>query len=232
MMKIFAKPWELLKGLFGLAFPMFRSGGTATADLPGAWVARGALLAVILAGLYMLNRSETLALKNVIPHRIGAYWLPLFAFCVYAMIWMGWWLYRLLNLEVAPVTSEYPDIDRAWSQVIESLARADISLDATPLFLVLGGSSSGEEVLFHAAGIKAQLKQVPKDPAEPLHVTANREGIWVTCPGASILGQQLLAFEGGADGHGEVTLDTLSEGSGNPFKTMGGGAGAGIQGKK
>ena len=51
MMKILAKPWELLKALFGLAFPMFRSGGTATAGSPGAWVARGVLLAVILAGL-------------------------------------------------------------------------------------------------------------------------------------------------------------------------------------
>jgi hypothetical protein len=233
MMKILAKPWELLKGLFGLAFPMFRGGGTATADVPGAWVARGALLAVILAGLYMLNRSETLALKNVIPHRIGAYWLPLFAFCVYAMIWMGWWLYRLLNLEVASVISEYQDIDRAWGQAIEAMRRADIHfdpkthLDATPLFLVLGGSSRGEEVLFHAAGIKALVKQVPRDPAEPLHVTANHEGIWVTCPGASILGQQLLALEDGGDGRGEVTLDTLSEGSSDPFKTMGGLAGGG-----
>ena len=144
----------------------------------------------------MLNRWERLALWNVIAHPVGKYWLPLFAFCVYAMIWMGWWLYRLLNLEAAPVTSEYPDIDRAWSQVLESLARADISLDATPLFLVLGGSSSGEEILFHATGIKALVKQVPKDPAEPLHVTANRESIWVTCPGASILGQQTPRIRG------------------------------------
>ncbi len=188
---------------------------------------------MILAGLYMLNQWEWLALYNLIPHRIGRYWLPSFAFFVYAMMWMGWWLYRLLNLEAAPVTSEYPDIDRAWSQAIEAMGRADIHfdpkihLDAPPLFLVLGGSTGGEEVLFHATAIKAQVKQVPRGPDEPLHVTANREGIWVTCPGASILGQQLLALEEGGDGRGEVTLDTLSEGSSDPFKTMGGPAGAG-----
>jgi type VI protein secretion system component VasK len=227
MMKILAIPWELLKWLFGLAFPMFRGGGSATAGSPGTWVARGALSAVVLAGLYSLNQWETLGLRNVVPGRIGAYWLPLFAFCLYAMLWLGWWLYRLLSLEVAPVASEYPDIDRAWSQALEALGRADIHLDATPLFLVLGGTSSGEEALFRATAIKAQVKQVPKDPAEPLHVTANRDGIWVTCPGASILGQQLLAGDGRDGGGTEVTLSTLSEPTGDTsaFGTMGAGGG-------
>ena len=114
----------------------------------------------------------------------------------------------------------------AWKEAVEALERAGIHLDHTPLFLVLGGCSSGEEALFQAAAIKAQVKQVPKDPAQPLHVTANTDGIWVTCAGASVLGQQLLALEAGADGGSEVSLETLSRGeSADPFKTMGMGGG-------
>jgi hypothetical protein len=227
MMKILAKPWELLRALFVLAFPMFRGGGTGSAATgsPGVWVARGILLAVVLAGLGLLNQSETLGLKRWIPYgRVGEFWLPLFAFCAYAMIWLGWLLYRVLGIEVGPVTSEFQDIDRAWSEALEALAQADIHLADTPLFLVLGWTSGGEEFLFHAAALKAQVKQVPQDPSKPLHVTANRDGIWVSCPGASLSGQQSLALGGGAGRLAEATLATLSEEPADPFQTMGMGA--------
>ena len=201
MIRILARPWELIKALFGLAFPMVRGvprGPGGAGDTPGTWVARGILLLAALAGLTVLNQWELLGLRRWIPYgRIGGYWLPLFASCLYAMIWVGWWLYRLLNLDVPPVVSEYPDIDRAWGQAVEALDRAEIHLLDTPLFLILGSAGAGEESLFHAAGIKASVKQVPRDPAEPLHVTANRDGIWVSCPGASVLGQMALALGGG-----------------------------------
>lgn len=229
MLRILAKPWELIKALFFLSFPMARGARQGTADLAGSagvWVARGILVMAGLAGLTLLNQWDTLGLKRWIPYgRISGYWLPLVALCLYAMIWMGWWLYRLLNLEVPADVSEYPDIDRAWSQALEALERANIRWDSTPLFLILGGSSNGEESLFQAAGIRAQVKQVPRDPAEPLQVTANNDGIWVSCPGTSVLGQQLLALGGAAGGAGEVSLDTLSGESGDAFKTMGMGAG-------
>ena len=214
MLRILAKPFELIKSLFLLAFPMVHAGRRGAADLAGSagvWVARGMLVMAGLGGLTLLNQWETLGLKRWIPYgRISGFWLPLVALCLYAMTWLGWWLYRLLNLEVPTVASEYPDIDRAWSQALEALDLAGIRLDSTPLFLILGGNSSAEESLFQAAGIKAQVKQVPRDPAELLHVTANNDGIWVSCPGASVLGQQLLALGGGAVGSGEVSLDTLS----------------------
>jgi hypothetical protein len=64
-------------------------------------VARGLVLALVLAGLTLLNQSETLGLKRWIPYgRIGTYWLPLFALCLYALLWLGWLLYRVLNIEV------------------------------------------------------------------------------------------------------------------------------------
>jgi hypothetical protein len=229
MLKILAKPWELIKALFYLAFPMAigaRGGRSDMAGSAGVWVARAILVMAGLAGLTMLNQWERLNLRGLLPYGwISRYWLPSVALCLYAMTWLGWWLYRLLNLEVPVVATDYPDIDRAWDLAVEALGRAGIGLDSTPLFLVLGGSSSGEESLFRAGAIKAQVSQVPKDPGEPLHVTANNDGIWVTCPGTSVLGQQLLAREGAGVGSGEVSLDTLSGDPGDAFKTMGIGAG-------
>ncbi len=220
MIKLLAKPWEFMKGLFGLALPMFRGGGTtASAGGPfGTWVARGALIALILGGLTWLNQWETLGLLKWIQGPIRKVWLPVFAFCTYAMIWLGWLLYRVINIDVGPVTSEFPDIDRAWSQALGALAGVDIRLEDTPLFLILGSTAGGEDALFQAAGIRAKVKQVPRDSAEPLHVTANSNAIWVTCPGASVLGQQIPS--GDATGV-EESLGGLSGHADDPFKSMG-----------
>lgn len=226
MKKLILMPWEFVKATFGLAFPMFRGAGTVgTTDRSfGAWIARGALLAVILLCLGWLNRWPALGLTSrVHAGRITNFWLPLFAFCSYALVWLGWLLYRVLSIDIGPVTTEFPDIDRAWSQAVDALERAEIHLEDTPLFLVLGSTADGDEALFQSAAIKAQVKQVPRDPTEPLHVTANRDAIWVSCPGASVLGQQQLQTGGGAI---ESTLATLSDQTGDPFKTVGAGAGA------
>ncbi|MBV8487476.1 MAG: hypothetical protein JO161_04295 [Planctomycetaceae bacterium] len=223
MFKILALPWVLLQRLFDLAFPMVRgrSGGSA-----GDWVARLVLLSVVLGVLALVN--EILGIKSLISYgRISRYWLPLMAFCLYAMIWLGWWLYRLMNLDVPQPTSEYQDIDDAWKEATEALMRAGIQLENTPLFLVLGGCTSGEQAFFQSAAIKASVRQVPQKPAAPLHVTANNDGIWVTCMGASVLGQQLLALgEGAVTSLSEVSLETLARGeSPDPFKTVGMGGG-------
>ncbi|MFO0890563.1 MAG: type VI secretion protein IcmF/TssM N-terminal domain-containing protein [Isosphaeraceae bacterium] len=225
MLRILAKPWEFLVSLFYLAFPMARA-GRAGAGTAGVWAARLVLLGAALAGLTALNQWDALGLRRWISYgRISGYWLPAVGLCLYLIIWLGWWLYRLLNLEVPVEAAEFPDIDRAWKQACEALDRQGIRLDSTPLFLILGGTASGDEALFQAAALKAQVKQVPKDPDEPLHVTANTDGIWVSCPGTSVLGQQLLAADGPAAGAGGVSLETLSGESADAFKTMGMGAG-------
>jgi hypothetical protein len=168
----------------------------------------------------LLNQSETIGLKRWIPYgQISKVWLPVFAFCTYTLIWLGWLLYRVLSIDVGPVATEFPDIDRAWNQALEALSRTEIHLVDTPLFLILGWNASGEESLFHAAGIKAQVKQVPRDPSEPLHVTANRDAIWVSCPGASVLAQHNPALGGG--GAVEETLASLADRPADTFKTMG-----------
>src|SRR5262249_52759272 len=156
--------------------------------------------------------SEFFGLTNVLSSAgvpwVGRYWLPLLTLCLYAMLWLGWWLYRVLSLDIEPVGSEFPDIDRAWGLAVEALHKADISPANAPLFLVLGWPSGTEDDFYRAAGLKGQVKQVPNDPGEPLHVTANRDGIWLTCPGASLLGQYYQPADRSAVA--EESLSTLA----------------------
>jgi hypothetical protein len=227
MSPIIAKPLEFLKNIFFLVFPMFDSAQKARGgDSAVRWLARALLVGAFLAILAVLNHWEKLGLPNVIqptaPWFARRFWLPLLVICLYAMLWLGWWLYRLFNWDIEPVGSEFPDIDRAWDQAVDALGRADIVLDTAPLFLVLGWPSASEDDFFRAAGIKGPVRQVPGDPTAPLHVTANRDGVWLTCAGACLLGQyhddnpRSVALE-------EV-MATMSEDSADPYKTMGMGA--------
>lgn len=223
MSNLFRKLIDLFGSVFNLAFPMFSGGrvGGAPRETAGRWVARFNLIGIILLLLWLVNQSDTIGLKDWIPYgRIGEFWLPLFAFFVYAMIWLGWWLYRVLSLEIEPASSEFPDIDRAWSQAVDALAKAEIPLDNTPLFLVLGWSSGEDGSLLQASGLKMQVKQVPRDPAEPLHVSANREGIWVTCAGASVMGQHNPATDDAGADWGQTSLGA-DLGGGDANKTIG-----------
>jgi hypothetical protein len=232
MIKLIAKPLTFLKAMWVLAFPMF-SGSAAVRDshAVGRWPVRLLLVGVILGLLFLINVATPIGLLNRLNSSptapwLDRFWLPVSALCLYFMLWLGWGVYRVLSLDIEPVSSEFPDIDRAWSQAMEELNRADIPLDQVPLFLVLGWPSGSEEDLFHAAGLKgAPLQQVPNDPGEPLHVTANRDGIWLTCPGASLLGQVKSAGAGCTQGSSEETLSTLTDEPADPFKTMEMGAG-------
>jgi len=64
----------------------------------------------------------------------------------------------------------------------------------------LGKPAGTEEALFLAAQLQLVVKQAPQRPEAPLHVYANRESIYVTCAGASLLGAQAGILSGQADG--------------------------------
>jgi hypothetical protein len=223
MKTIIEKPLAFLAGLFYLVFPMFdRADASRHGDSAVRWLGRMLVVGVILAILAAINQWAVFGLSNVIRSTVpwvGRFWLPLLALCLYALLWLGWWLYRLLMLDIEPPGSDFPDIDRAWSQALEALGRAGIVLDMTPLFLVLGWPSRSEDDLFRAAGIKGPVCNEPNDPTAPLHVTATRDGIWLTCPGAS-----LLARYGQVNPGGEVpkeVMATMTDEMAESFKTMG-----------
>ena len=119
MTKLLATIADAFLTLFALVFPMLaraRSNVAEEANPLGRWLGRGVLVMLCLSLLWLLNQSETLGLKYWVTGRLGEYWLPLFALCVYAMIWLGWWLHRELLREIEPIGSEFPDIDSAWNQ--------------------------------------------------------------------------------------------------------------------
>jgi hypothetical protein len=224
MIKLIAKPLALLKAMWVLVFPMFGGSDPARADnSAGRWLGRALLVGAFLVLLTLINWSPTIGLSHVINSptipRLSDYWLPVLALCLYTLLWVGWRLYLMLTQPAELASSPFPDIDAAWNQALRALVQAEIAPEGPPWFLVLGWPSSTEDDLFRAAGVTGPVRQVPTDPGEPLHVTATRDGIWLTCPGASLSGhyRRLMGGLGGPDELPDPmkvdpqTLETLAE---------------------
>lgn len=196
--------------LAALILPMFADRLTIR-RLPAVvfWLLHLILLGLILLGLTALNQALDLPRYLLGPSPIlRRYWLPLLYLLMYALCWLGRWLWSLLGPEQElPV---FPDIDKAWAEALRALDVAGIDPTEVPLFLVVGRATGGNDALLQGAQIKFSVNRAPADPAAPLFVFANREAVFVTCDGASLLGRQaelLLAGTpadlGGDDGAGE-----------------------------
>ena len=235
MLKFFAAIGNAIKALFVLMFPMVSGGRTAWdgSGIGVRWAIRGAIGSVLLLLLWLLNLSQWLGFRTMIFARppLDVLWLPAFGFCLYGMLWFGWWLWQVLSVEIEPPTSEFPDIDRAWAEATAALDKAGISLDQTPLFLVLGWTTGSEDSLFQAAGLKPLVREIPRGQGQPLHVTANHEGVWVTCPGTSLLGRLDPGATSGVTAGSDLDLLSMAEPEPaedvDQFKTMGFGQGGG-----
>jgi IcmF-related N-terminal domain len=183
-----AAPLQKLSG----AARFFRGVGTVlfVLILVGAFVG-------ILFGLWYLNRRLDL------PQHLGRgvawlypYWLPLLFLLLCALGAAGWWVWRLLGPEREP--EDFPDILEAWHEARAALQQAGISLTDVPLFLVLGRPAAGAEGLFGASRLPFPVRQMPRRAGAPVQVYANEEGIFVTCPGASLLGRLAELLSGAA----------------------------------
>jgi hypothetical protein len=156
------------------------------------------IVAAVLAALYWANYYFNVDRLLRAPYPALRYlWLPILFLLLYTMTWLGWWLWKLLGPE--ELGSEFPDIDEAWEQAIKALHDNKMELIDAPLFLVLGKPFGGEEAMFASAQLSLTVKQAPARADAPLHIYANRDGIYLTCAGASLLGKQaeLLGGEGG-----------------------------------
>ena len=183
-----------LKMVGGVFLPMFYRGGRALSKVGSTlvWIFHFLMLAAILVVLTYVNQKYFKRNLTDIPF-VDTFWLPLLFLAFYALIWLIWWLVALLGMEPDP--SDYPDIDSAWQEALVALDKAGIGVADVPIFLVLGRPASGEEILFNAAGLNLQVSHAP-NRAAPLHVYANRDSIYITCAGVSLLGQQIDYFEG------------------------------------
>lgn len=155
-----------------------------------SWTVHILLVLLVVVGLGVVNhlggldrvlRTQTLGL-----HRV---WLPLLFLLGYALYWLIRWLYWLLGPDGA--AGEFDDIETAWRQARGQIDEAGIGLNEAPLFLVLGKTAGSLETFFAASRLPFQIRHVPQDADGPLHVYANREAIFVTCEGASLLPVQI-----------------------------------------
>jgi hypothetical protein len=198
-MGLLAKLWSGLKAPVGLLLPVFtKAGDWRRYSAQVRWVLRLVLLAAILIALAFINRYAELG--PFLPDFVQPYplfrewlWLPLLGLMLYVLCWLGWWLWQLLTLQE---TNQFPDIDAAWEEAVAALNRTGIDLTEVPLFLVFGRSEATEEALFEAANLKLKVRQTPARAGAPLHVYADHDGIYVTCPGASLLGRQAAILAG------------------------------------
>jgi len=96
-------------------------------------------------------------------------------------------LYRGLRLWLEGESSRFPDIDYAWNAGLEALHTHGLSLEHSPIFLVLGSSGERRErFLMMAAGQDFRVRGVPEGKA-PLHWYADPDGIFIFCTDASWL---------------------------------------------
>src|SRR5215472_5344641 len=191
--------WLLLPGTFGKMQRSVRSkpdeivGGVVTGKEAGGW-SRGLLwvlhillVIAVLVGLYYLGwKTRLWGLVRGNPNYIPFY-LPSLALSLYLLLWLGWYLVKLIGTE--DEESRYPDIDAAWEEAMRALDQAGIDVKSAPLFLVLGKPAGTEEALFDASGQRLNVRRVPPRAASPLQVYAGPEAIFVTCAGASLLGE-------------------------------------------
>ncbi len=153
------------------------------------WTVHVLAVLVILGCLVYLNYLFQLDTLLAVPASALRYvWAPLLFLLAYALAWIAWALWRLLSSSAA--VSPFPDLDDAWHKVLEALRRAGTDLTRTPLFLVLGRPAESEEGWIRAAGLTRDMLSLPRQPNAPLWASGNEKGIYVGCPGSSLLGRQ------------------------------------------
>jgi hypothetical protein len=162
------------------------------------WIVHVLIVVAILVGLYFLGQYWRLEHWIHGSNLVRAYWLPAAFLLLYGFAWFGWWLWSLLR--AGEGGAEFPDIAAAWDEARDSLRQAGIDLREAPVFLILGHCEGREESLFGASLLSFKVRQAPRKPNAPIHVWATQEGIYVTCPGASLLGRHSMLMTGGDEG--------------------------------
>ena len=170
----------------GAVVPMFAK---PVAPVGLAWLAHVVLAVAVLVFAFLVQRWTGWVEVKRSPDWFKPYWLVTVALLVYLLLWAAGYLRDTL----APVRPEarYPDLDEAWEGVQSALRAQGISLQTTPLFLVLGEMPGGCEPLFRA--MPHGMTVAGGNPSDwSLQIFGNRDAVFLTVPGASLLGAHSL----------------------------------------
>lgn len=226
-MGLLIKLWNGLRQGIGLVLPLFAKASDFRSWGPGLrWAIHIAVIAVVLVVLQWLNSiylEELSRFFPTVPLRLRQIWLPILFLLLYTFSWLLRWLLSLLTPDEE--ASDFPDVDEAWQEAQEALGQAGLDIRELPLFLVLGKPVASEEALFDAAQLHLLVTQAPDRPDAPLHVYANQDAVYVTCPGVSLLARQaaILAGEAEAVVEERPAFDPYAGGPGgeDEFKSLG-----------
>jgi hypothetical protein len=149
--------------------------------------------------------------RPAIAEVVRQLWLPILGQLAVFMAIALYWFYLVWFAEMEE--SAFPDIDAAWEEGLRALDHAGIALPNVPLFLVIGRPEASEEHLFEASGMKLAFPQTPTSPYAPVHVYADRNAVYVTCRGASVLARlsEILALENLPEGTSALDQDAGEE---------------------
>jgi hypothetical protein len=214
-MRFLTAIWYGFTQLMGLILPFFGRAADFRRWGPAVrWTVRLILLAVILLLLYYLNHLlGPVKWLGRAPPWLQPYWLPSLFLLFCALSWLAWWLWKLLLPEAE--SNEFPDIDQAWDEARAALNQQGIDLTDVPLFFLLGRPLAAEEAMMQASQVPLAVRKAPARDDAPLHVYANRDGIYVTCAGCSLLGKQAAILAGETDS-GLSTGSDASPGGASP----------------
>src|SRR3954447_12351118 len=131
----------------GLIFPVFATAADFRRWNPWVWrIIHLLLLAGMLYLTWWLNgyfEFGTLLQAQYVQYR--PFFLPVLFLLLYALSWLGYWLWRLLGEEEA--AADFPDVDAAWREAVRKLDASGIALADAPLFLILGRPAAGNDTL-------------------------------------------------------------------------------------
>jgi len=179
------KAGNIFRWFAGAVAPMFVR---PTSPIGLAWFLHAILVTGFAVGLYFaqphLGITSNLGQG---PAWFRQFWLVAIFYLVLLLLWAAAWLFKLL----APNQPDaiYPDIDQAWNDILASLEKSGIGIADTPVFLVLGDHPNGLEPFFRALP-NGLMVAGGSSPDSPLRAYANKDCIYVTLPGATLLGIQ------------------------------------------
>jgi hypothetical protein len=181
---------KALRWIGGLFAPMFVRPSLSPGLL---WTLHLILIAGVCVGLYFLERQFELRQHIRGPAWFADYWMSIVFLIVYFLAWQAWWLWKLF--QPGDAISPFPDIDDAWSGVMDALGKAGIGIADTAVYVVIGQPRSGEASLFQMLPRGLTING-GTSAAAPVRVFANRDAIYLTCPGVTLLNRA------GTDGGG------------------------------
>lgn len=117
--------------------------------------------------------------------------------CLYGILFVLLYLFvrlvvfviRLFGIEDTP---EFPDLDRAWTEALQQLARQGLDLRGLPLFVVVGLPEDQERPFLMGAKFSAMATGPSPETTQPLRLFANSKSAFLFISGASAIAKQIV----------------------------------------